>query len=252
MLVVKQIYAFETKEEYEKYQSTIERFNKVLDEYQHILKRDYDLVDLPKGILWTSEELATTVFSEIPIPAYTNKDLIYMTPDVQAWQDIFVKQLDGKNLPNVHKFYKKFTEKEMLIILAHELTHHSDLFLDEFDDERESDIWFEEGMCMYLPRKILLNEDEFNQITNVETELFEAFKNEYGNHPLEEFGSSSYSGSLSSIMFDYWRSYLAIKFLVEVRSNNDVKVVFDDYHKWDKEGRKVTLTEFFDINTLFN
>ncbi|MDT0739587.1 hypothetical protein [Staphylococcus chromogenes] len=59
---MKQIYAFETKEEYEKYQSTIERFNKVLDEYQHILKRDYDLVDLPKGILWTSEELATTVF----------------------------------------------------------------------------------------------------------------------------------------------------------------------------------------------
>ncbi|WP_230199542.1 hypothetical protein [Bacillus testis] len=139
----------------------------------------------------------------------------------------------------------------MLIILAHELTHHSDLFLDDFDDEREDGIWFEEGMCFYLPRKILLNEKEFNEITYVETELFETFKDEYGNHSLDDFGTSSYQGSLSGIMFDYWRSYLAVKFLVEVSANNDVKLVFEEYHKWDQEGRKVSLAEYFDINSLF-
>ena len=46
---MKQIYAFETKEEYEKYQDTIQRFSKELNEYQKILEREYALVDMPKG-----------------------------------------------------------------------------------------------------------------------------------------------------------------------------------------------------------
>ena len=102
-------------------------------------------------------------------------------------------------------------------------------------------------MCLYLPRKLLLNKNDFNQVTNVETELYNAFKNEYGNHSLEAFGSSSYQGTLSSIMFDYWRSYLAVKYLVEARADNDIAAVFDDYHKWDREGRKVTLSKYFDL-----
>ena len=53
-------------------------------------------------------------------------------------------------------------------------------------------------------------------------------------------------------MFDYWRSYLAVKYLVEVLANNDLKLVFDEYHKWDKEGRKVTLEEYFELSTLFD
>lgn len=68
----------------------------------------------------------------------------------------------------MQKFYESYSENQVFIILAHELTHHSDLFLDEFDDEREDSIWFEEGMCFYLPRKILLSEKEFNEITNAE------------------------------------------------------------------------------------
>lgn len=249
---MKQIYAFENKVGYEKYQDIINRFSEKLNEYQRILEKEYALKESPKGIVWTTEELATNVFSEIPIPAFTNKDLIYMTPEVNAWESIFVKQLDGKELPNVQKFYKDNTEKEMFIIVAHELTHHSDLFLDDFDDGGEDGIWFEEGMCFYLPRKFLLNEIEFNEITTVEKELFEAFKDDYGNHSLEEFGYSSYKGSLSSIMFDYWRSYLAVKYLVEVLFKNNIKAVFDEYHKWNREGRKVTLMEYFKLTTIFD
>ena len=95
-------------------------------------------------------------------------------------------------------------------------------------------------MCFYLPRKLLLSEQEFNEITNAEFQLFEAFKDKYGKHSLEAFGSSSYQGSLSSIMFDYWRSYLSVKYLVEVRANNNVKQVFDTYHKWDSEEKSST------------
>ena len=248
--LMKQIYAFERKEEYLKYQDVIQRFGEKLDEYRVILEQQFGLTELPKGILWTNEELATKVFSNIPIPAYTTKDLIYMSPDVESWRKLLLRQLDGKELPDLHKFYESFSENQIFIILAHELTHHSDLFIDEFEDERENSIWFEEGMCFYLPRKLLLTEKEFNEITNAEIQLFEAFKDKYGKHSLEDFGSGSYQGSLSSIMFDYWRSYLSVKYLVEVRANNNVKEVFDTYHKWDREGRKVPLTEYFELSPL--
>ncbi len=243
---MKQIYAFETKEEYEKYQGIIGRFSNRLKEYEQILVEEYTLADVPKGIIWTTEELATTVLSTIPIPAYTNKDLIYISPDLITWRNLFVKQLDGKDIPHIQKFYENYSENHLFTILAHELTHHSDLFMDEFDDDRENSIWFEEGMCEYLPRKILLSEQEFDEITKIESELVEVFKDKYGHHSLDDFGTSSYEGSLSSIMFDYWRSYLAVKLLVE-RANNDVKSVFDKYHQWDKEGRKVSLTEYFGL-----
>lgn len=248
---MKQIYAFETKIEYEEYEGIIERFSKRLDEYQKVLEKEFALTSSPRGIIWTTEVQATTVFSEIPIPAYTNDDLIYMSPDINNWRKLFVRQLDGKKLLNIQKFYENYSENQLFIILAHELTHHSDLFLDEFDDERKSSIWFEEGMCFYLPRKLLLNEKEFNEITVVESKLVEVFKVEYRNNSLEDFGSNSYQSSLSSIMFDYWRSYLAVKYLVEVYANNDVKRVFDEYRKWDEEGRKIPLTEYFHLNSLF-
>ena len=249
---MKQIFAFERKEEYEKYLDITQRFYGKLLEYQKVLKKEYALRELPKAIIWTNEELATTVFAEIPIPAYTNKNLIYMSPDLKTWRNLFVKQLDGKELPNVQKFYQNISENQIFIILAHELTHHSDLFLDDFKEDRENSIWFEEGMCFYLPRKILLSEKEFNDITFAEKMLVENFKDIYGKHSLDDFGVGSYRGSLSSIMFDYWRSYLAVCYLVEVRANNNVKAVFEDYHNWHKEGRKIPLTNYFGLSTFFD
>ncbi len=249
---MKHIYAFEKKEDFDKHKEIIERFTDRLTEYQRELEENFALKDLPKGIVWTSEELATNVFSDIPIPAFTNRDIIYISPDLTTWRKLFVKQLEERNNPNIKKFYENLSENHIFTILGHELTHHSDLFLDEFDDEREESIWFEEGMCEYLPRKIILDEVEFNEITNVELEMVEMFKDKYGNHSLDKFGSASYQGSLTSIMFDYWRSYLAIKFLVEERANNDIKQVFREYHNWHNEGRKQPLTEYFEIQTLFD
>ncbi|WP_191126357.1 hypothetical protein [Cerasibacillus terrae] len=48
---MKQIYAFERIEEYEKHQNIIQQFTKRLKEYQQILENEYDLTDLPKGVL---------------------------------------------------------------------------------------------------------------------------------------------------------------------------------------------------------
>jgi hypothetical protein len=248
---MKQIFAFETKEEYEKYQNIIVRFNQKLKEYQLFLEEHFELKDLPKAIVWTSEELATTVFSDIPIPAFTNKDIIYISPDLSEWRNLFMKQLEGKKNSKIEMFYQTMSENQVLTILGHELTHHIDLFVDEFDDEREDSIWFEEGMCDYLSRKFLLSEEEIHEITDIELELVNMFNDKYGNHSLDEFGHASYKGSLTSIMFDYWRSYLAVKKLVEEKANNDIKSIFKKYHAWHKEGRKIPLMEYFGLETFF-
>ncbi|SET53607.1 hypothetical protein SAMN05421676_105223 [Salinibacillus kushneri] len=161
---MKQIFAFENIEDYEKYQNIIERFNEKLKNYQVELERNYALRDLPKAIVWTTEELATTVFSNVPIPAYINKNIMYITPDIYDWRNFFNQPLKGLQLPKIKAFYENLSENHLFTIVAHELTHHSDLFVDEFDGEREDSIWFEEGMCDYLSRKLTLSDREFHKI----------------------------------------------------------------------------------------
>lgn len=247
---MKHIYAFEDIGEYEKQQGIIQRFSERLNGYQLLLEEEYALVDKPKGVVWTSAEAATSIFSDLPIPAFTNKDTIYITPDVKAWRKLFIQQMDGKDLPHIQRFYEQLSENHILTILGHELTHHSDLFLDEFGDEREDGIWFEEGMCEYLPRKLLLTEEEFEAISAIEKELVSVFTEAYKDRSLDTFGSNSYTASLSSIMFDYWRSFLSIKYLVEDRYDNNIQAVFEEYHKWDREGRMLSLTEHFGLDKV--
>lgn len=244
---MKHIFAFESIEEYAEYEPIIQRFQERLADYLHTLQQNYALTDKPKGIVWTSAELATSVLSEIPIPAYTNKDLIYFSPDLGAWRSLFLGQLDGKVLPHIREFYDNYSENHLFTIVAHELTHHSDLFPDDFDEEREDSIWFEEGMCEYLPRKLLLSAAEFADIAAVEQELVAEFADQYGSRPLDEFGSGSYGAGMSSIMFDYWRSFLAVRYLVEERFGNDIQAVFAKYHRWHNDGRRVSLTEHFGL-----
>lgn len=247
--MMKQVFAFENEKAFHELQEIGDRLFKRLESYKEVLKQDFALSDLPKGVVWTSDELATTVFSNLPIAAFTNKNLIYMSPDLPKWRQLFLGQLEKRDIPTAHKFYENFSENHLFIILAHELTHHIDLFPDEFD-EREDSIWFEEGMCEYLPRKLLLTDKEFDEISAIEKELVGVFTGEYGNRSIDEFGSNSYTASLSSIMFDYWRSFLSVKYLVEDCFQNNVNLVFEEYHKWDKEGRKLSLTEHFGLNKI--
>lgn len=50
---MKQLFAFETKTDYDKYEAVTHRFQARLDEYQTILQEKYQLIDVPKGIVWT-------------------------------------------------------------------------------------------------------------------------------------------------------------------------------------------------------
>lgn len=126
--MLKHIFAFEKDEDFQEYKYLIERFSKKIKDYQLELVNHYELKELPKGVVWTTEELATTVFSNIPIPAFTNKDLIYLSPDLVSWRRLFLTQLEGKKHSKIEDFYTNMSENHILTILGHELTHHSDLF----------------------------------------------------------------------------------------------------------------------------
>lgn len=244
---MKSILAFETSEEAVKYENITKDLMAKLKSYQQILEQDFELTTFPKGVLWTTEELATTTFSTIPIPAFTREDFIYMSPILKEWQNLLVSQLDGKFVPDIQSFYQNYSKDHLFVILAHELTHHIDLFVDEFEDERQDSIWFEEGMCFYLPRKYCLTEDQLEEITAIEQELVNIFTEAYGENDLDDFGSMSYEGALSSIMFDYWRSYLKVKSLIE-KMNGDIHSVFKLYKKWHEKGREASLIQYFDNN----
>jgi len=243
---MKSIVAFESSMEAAVFEPMIQRLMERLHVYKRFLEQEFQLSTLPNGVIWTSNELATTTFSTNPVPAYAREDFIYITPDLSVWRDLMILQLDDKALPEVRSYYESFTEDQLFEILAHELTHYIDLFVDEFDDARMDSIWFEEGMCFYLPRKYALSADYFNEITKIEGSLAKEFKFLYGDHSLDDFGAKSYQGSLSSIMYDYWRSYLMVVELVEKVGGN-VHKLFSLYHNWDKGGRKEKLTEYFEM-----
>ncbi|MFJ8519749.1 hypothetical protein [Lysinibacillus xylanilyticus] len=250
---MKQIFAYENIEQYQNNIQPTQYFIEKLEIYRQILEKEYELHDIPKTIVWTSEEIATNIFSTVPIPAYTNKDIIYMNPNLEEWRQLFLRQLEGLQHVEIEEYYKTISNDHIFCILAHELTHHSDLFLDEFDDDRMDSIWFEEGMCEYLSKKLTLNENQFDEIAKIELELILLFKDKYGKHSLDDFGTASYKAeNITSIMYDYWRSFQTIKYLVEERSNNNIHHVFEVYHRWHKEGRKISLTQYFNLDSFLN
>ncbi len=109
------------------------------------------------------------------------------------------------------------------------------------------------GCANIYQKKLTLNENQFDEIAKNELELIHLFKDKYGKHSLDDFGTASYEAkNLTSIMYDYWRSFQTIKYLVEERSNNNIHLVFEVYHRWYKEGRKVSLTQYFNLDNFLN
>ena len=253
--MIKQIFAFETKEEYTRYADDIKRLMEKFQQYETFLKGNFQLIHMPKSIVWTSSELATTVFSNFPVPAFTNQHTIYITPIVEEWRAFYLSQLENELLPDetnseeLKQYFESITLDHVFCILAHELTHHIELFPDEFDDDRTDGIWFEEGMCEYLSQKFTLTQEQFDELRAVDNRMIALFKPKYGQFLIDQFGVGSYEhNSLAAIMLNYWRSAAAIHHLVEERYEGNVKHVFDLYHEWHVNGRKEKLTDYFGVN----
>lgn len=252
--MITQIFAFESIEEYEEYASEIAILNNKLNKYKNLLINQFELNVLPKSIVWTSSKNATTVFSQVPVPAYTNRETIFMSPSVREWRRFYLSQLedeelgDNDNIQYIKQYFRSITTDHVFCILAHELTHHIELFPDEFDDERNDSIWFEEGMCEYLSQKMSLTENQYNELRKIDNLMIEIFEPKYGGFSLNDFGSGSYNQtSLASIMLNYWRSTAAIHYLVEDCYDGNPMKLFNKYQEWHEKGRQQPLTEFFGV-----
>lgn len=245
---MKPIYTFEQATDLNKYHADITYFHTQINDFQKYLEDYFQLKDLPHGVFWTSRFVMETVL-EKPVPAFTRDEAIYMCADHDYWEQYFKALLPESLKDKYASFYAAHTKDEMLAILGHELAHHIDLFLAEFDEEHPTceDMWFEEGMATYLPRMFFFDEQLFEDIYHLEKSLYEYYLNEFGDLPLEHFTYDIYSHSNEYIMFHYWMSFVKVTQFVNL-VNGDVSRLFKLYHDWDTEGRKVSLSHYFETH----
>lgn len=245
------LYAVETEAELRDYQAFAARVQPRLDACLRFFREEYAVKELPRAVVWTGREAATELLSGISVPAYTNEYRVILCPTLSVWRGIYLRQLDGLTGPaaaEVRAFYESaVNENRILSILGHELAHHSEWFLDDFEGRQESGVWFEEGMAEYIGRRYFLTAEEFDREAHINRLLVELLEPRYGGHSLEDFGAKTYEGDYASIFFEYWRSFLAVESLV--LRFGDLPAVFRSYWEWDAKGREQTLEDWFFLRT---
>ncbi|MCA0988512.1 hypothetical protein [Guptibacillus algicola] len=207
----------------------------VLEDYTNSLKK-LTSFEAPRGIVFHDLKSATELYSDIPIPAYTSRDLIHMSPDPSVWKELFLSTVDGE-MERVKTYYASTDILDVAAIAAHELTHHADFFHDDFEGD-DVNMWFEEGLCEYIPRKLLFSEEKFNDTVEVEKMLIQHYKDQFGEYCLSEFGKAGYrygeENGLSGAFYDYWRSKKIVKVLVEDYFDDQLSSLIACYKQWDQ------------------
>lgn len=239
-------YLVANEDELTAYQSFLNRHQQALIDYIAYLRQHYNLQDLPQVMVLANRHGATELIRQIPIPAYTNDIRLVMTPDQQVWQDLYLAQLEpypeSTETVVLRQHYANLSENALLQIIGHELAHWSELFMDDFDNY-DRYIWFEEGMVEYISRRYFLTEAEFKAEKEANQVLVQLFQAKYGWHSLNDFGQATYEGSIASIFYDYWRSFLTIDRLVETLGS--VEAVFEAYGKWQSRDIDQPLLNWF-------
>lgn len=243
------IYAVETGSQLEAYQNFVSQIQVDLEEYITYLQDNFQVGSLPSTIVWTSKRIATTLISDIPIPAYTNDHRIVMCPETDAWRDIYLSQIDGISgdaHSEIRNYYRTVLNRHHILqILGHELAHHSELFVDEVYDSGEG-IWFEEGMVEYISRRYFLTAEEFQQETHINRHLVVLYEQHHEAHSLQTFGASTYRCDYAAIFYGYWRSFLAVNQIID-QHNGDIQAVFQSYRQWFDIRSELTLEQWFGI-----
>lgn len=239
------VYAVQTAQELEERQAFVREHWGRIDEYVRFLERDLAVEELPRSIVWTTRAIATQLVSNIPLPAYTNDFRVMFDPDLEAWRDIYLAQLDGlpqsAALEKVRDHYRRgLSHDHVLQILGHELAHHSELFL---DDVYDSDPWFEEGMVEYISRRYFLTDAEFEAQAEADRLLVDLLEPRYGGRSLARFGAETYQQDYAGIFFDYRRSFLAVQCLVD-EADGSVLAVLRACRRWYDGPRTQTLAQW--------
>lgn len=227
------------------YQDFLLKHQTVLQNYIDVLKTEFAVEELPRAAVWADKVSATQIIRQIPIPAYTNDVRMVMTPDLEVWKEIYLRQIDvydsSEEINAIKEHYQNLSENHLLQIVGHELAHWSEQFLDDFD-AYDSYIWFEEGMVEYISRQYFLTDEEFQSERAINRLLVGLFQEKYGWHSLNEFGNSTYDGNYASIFYEYWRSFLVIDSLVDKLGS--VQAVFQIYQQWADTDKTLPLLDW--------
>lgn len=241
---MKYVYGVSDEAELHRYRSFAEKHDQRLQAYLKYLEKTFQVTDLPGAIFWTSEEAATQLISDIPLPAYTNEFRTVFCPELESWRRIYLQQLDGADNAQVQRYYKtKLTENHVLQILGHEFVHHSELFIDE---AYETARWFEEGMCEYISRSYMLTPEEFTEEAGINRLLVQHYEQIHGPQSLEGFCADTYTGSFQDIFFFYWKSFLSVNQIVE-KFGGDLAEVFREYRQWFETAPSLPLSTWFHV-----
>lgn len=243
---MKHLFLAENAEELNNLQSLTEGFAPILNEYLDYLKMNFQVVELPRSIVWAGFETEVNSVSDLPLPAYTNDYRTVMNPQIEVWRRLYLKQTDAytesESVKKVKQYYEKFNMHNVLQILGHEMAHHSDLFLDE---TYETEMWFEEGMAEYISRRYFLTDEEYAAEKETNRILAALYDEKFGRPKLNDFSRSAYGRDIVHIFYAYWRSFLAVDAAAEKYGGNALKV-FESYRRWYDEGAKCSLENWLD------
>ncbi len=246
---MKYMYSVSNVDELNLYSEFVNRNKNKIDNYIKYLIEKLRVEDVPEFVVLSNLEMATKVHKKIDLPAYTNDIRVVFNPELDVWKNIYLKQFDVyKDEDIVNKgrdYYSNLNEHHILQILGHELTHQSELFLDDFDDNIESPIWFEEGMVEYISKKYFLTTQEYERERKFNQYLVDIFENKYGVNTIENFNYDVYDESITVIFYYYWKSFLLVDSLVEKFPS--LEDIFTSYHRWDDLGRNVPLSTWFEL-----
>lgn len=239
---MKHIYAVNSAETLDSYQSLSEGFIQQIQSFLDYLRAEFAVVSLPRCVVWTDRETATHLISDVPIPAYTNDYRTVFCPEINVWRDIYLQQLAKADTWEIRQYYnQELTNRHVLQILGHEFVHHSDLFIDDAFSRSQ---WFEEGMCEYISRRFFLSGKEFERAVYIQQLLVSHWEERNGKTSIESFDASTYLDSYDAIFYHYWRSFLAVKLLIE-QHNGDIMAVFRKYQLWYQKGHPIPLLDWF-------
>jgi hypothetical protein len=207
-------------------------------------------VDEPRGIVFHDLTSATTVFSTLVLPAWTDLTLIHLDPVLDDWKQIFLSAL-ASGMPRatqvlVEDYYQTLETVDIATIAAHELTHH----LHCFSDTPQQATWFEEGFCFYAPRKHLLSPARLTQLQQVEQALIEVHAPRLGGHPIWQLGLTNTGGSFTDALFDYWRAIHTVSHLGQTYAHGDVKHLLTLFEQWKSQQVHTSRLDAFLIETL--
>ncbi|MBR3294164.1 MAG: hypothetical protein IKI69_07100 [Oscillospiraceae bacterium] len=222
------VFAVQNETELNRYMQFANQYKNVLSAYLDLLEIKYEVKEVPRCIVLTSEKIATELISEIPVPAYTNDYRIVFVPELNVWRRQYLHQLDAYadsiQKDEIRAFYEeRLNERHLLQIIGHELAHHSNFFSD--DAYENGGAWFEEGMVEYISSKFFLSDNEFEEQVKISRTLMHLYEQTHSYRPMTLFGDSNDS---ATIYYDYWRAFTKIIELIH-RSNNDEMAVLTRY-----------------------